>query len=174
VAPVRVALRDFRPADAHALRRWFNTPQVTEGLVEQRAAFTEDEARAWVERAVAASGRDRKWAVVVDERPEPAGFTALYGLGGQAAPELGILIGEPQLWGRGVGTEAQRLTIERAFSELGAHRVVELILADNVRARRVVERLGFELEGIMRGHVRRGERLLDVAVYGLSPEGFAA
>jgi RimJ/RimL family protein N-acetyltransferase len=50
--------------------------------------------------------------------------------------------------------------------------VVELILVDNARARRVVERLGFELEGIMRGHVRRGERLLDVALYGLLPEGF--
>jgi RimJ/RimL family protein N-acetyltransferase len=110
--------------------------------------------------------------VTVDERPEPAGFTALYGIDLQAAPELGILIGDPDLWGRGVGTEAQRLTIRRAFDELGAHRVVELILADNKRARRVVERLGFELEGMMRGHVRRGDTLLDVAVYGLSPEGF--
>jgi RimJ/RimL family protein N-acetyltransferase len=169
---VRVALRDFRSADALAVHRWFNTPQVIEGLVEQRESFGEEEARRWVESAGAPGGRDRKWAVTVDERPEAAGFTALYGVGGQAAPELGILIGDPELWGRGVGTEAQRLTIERAFGELGAHRVVELILAENAPARHVVERLGFELEGMMRGHVRRGGRLLDVAVYGLSPEGF--
>jgi RimJ/RimL family protein N-acetyltransferase len=169
---VRVGLRDFRSADAPAVRRWFNTPQVTDGLVEQRASFGEDEARAWVERAAQAEGTDRKWAVTVDEREEPAGFTALYGLGRQAAPELGILIGQPELWGKGVGTEAQRLTIAWAFDELGAHRVVELILADNAAARSVVERLGFELEGMMRGHVRRGDRLLDVAVYGLAPEAF--
>jgi RimJ/RimL family protein N-acetyltransferase len=171
---VRVALRDFRPADAHAVHRWFNTPQVIEGLVEQRESFSEEDARRWVEQAALADGPDRKWAVDVDERPEAAGFTALYGLGRQAAPELGILIGDPDLWGRGVGTEAQRLTIRLAFEELGAHRVIELILADNSRARRVVERLGFELEGMMRGHVRRGAQLLDVAVYGLSPEGFTA
>jgi ribosomal-protein-alanine N-acetyltransferase len=169
---VRVGLRDFRPADAHAVHRWFNTPQVIEGLVEQRESFGPEEARRWVERAAHEEGADRKWAVTVDERPEPAGFTALYGLGRQAAPELGILIGDPDLWGRGVGTEAQRLTIARAFDEHGAHRVVELILADNGAARRVVERLGFELEGTMRGHVSRGGRLLDVAVYGLSPEAF--
>jgi RimJ/RimL family protein N-acetyltransferase len=145
---------------------------VIEGLVELRESFSEEQARRWVERATRLDGADRKWAVDVDERPEPAGFTALYGLGQQAAPELGILIGDPDLWGRGVGTEAQRLTIQQAFGELGAHRVIELILAENRPARRVVERLGFELEGMMRGHVKRGERLLDVAVYGLSPEGF--
>lgn len=169
---MRVSLRDFRPADALAVHRWFNTPQVIAGLVEQRESFSEEDARRWVERAAATSGPDRKWAVVVGDRPDPVGFTALYGLGRQAAPELGILIGEPDLWGRGVGSEAQRQTIARAFDELGAHRVMELILAENQRARRVVERLGFELEGIMRGHVRRGERLLDVAVYGVSPESF--
>ena len=170
---MRVSLRDFEPADAVFVHRWFNTPQVIEGLVEQRAVFSEDEARDWAARAADAAGPDRKWAVTVDDRPEPVGFTALYGLGGQAAPELGILIGEPDLWGRGVGTDAQRLTIRRAFDELGAHRVLELIVADNVRARKVVERLGFKLEGVMRGHVRRGGRLLDVAVYGLLPEDFS-
>jgi [ribosomal protein S5]-alanine N-acetyltransferase len=169
---VRVALRDFRPADAAAVQRWFNTPEATAGLVEQRESFGEDEARGWVERAARQQGADRKWAVTVDDRDEPAGFTALYGVGGQAAPELGILIGQPELWGRGVGTEAQRLTIERAFGELGAHRVVELILADNAAARKVVERLGFRLEATLRGHVRRAGRLLDVVVYGLSPEDF--
>ena len=51
--------------------------------------------------------------------------------------------------------------------------MVELILAENTRARHVVERLGFELEGVMRGHVRRRDRLLDVAVYGLAREAWA-
>ncbi len=169
---MRVGLRDFLPMDAHAVHRWFNTPQVVEGLVEQRDSFSEEEARRWVERASLREGADLKWAVTVDERPEPAGFTALYGVGRQAAPELGILIGDPDLWGRGVGSEAQRLTIVKAFGELGAHRVFELILAENSSARHVVERLGFEEEGVMRGHVRREGRLLDVVVYGLSPEGF--
>jgi RimJ/RimL family protein N-acetyltransferase len=169
---VRVALRDFRSADAHAVHRWFNTPQVIEGLVEQRESFSEEEARRWVKHAAHPEGADLKWAVTVDERDEPVGFTALYGVGRQAAPELGILIGDIELWGQGVGTQAQRITIARAFDELEAHRVLELILADNTAARKVVERLGFELEGMMRGHVKRGERLLDVAVYGLEPKAF--
>jgi RimJ/RimL family protein N-acetyltransferase len=170
---VRVRLRDFEPADAVFVHRWFNTPQAIEGLVERRDSFSEDDAWRWVDAALTQDGSDRKWAVTVDDRDAPVGFTALYGLGRNAAPELGILIGEPELWGRGVGSDAKRLTIARAFGQLGAHRVLELILADNARARRVVERLGFKFEGIMRGHVRRDERLLDVAVYGLLPEDFS-
>jgi RimJ/RimL family protein N-acetyltransferase len=167
-----VSLRAVRPDDAPAVHRWFNDARVTELLVEQRASFSDDDARRWVERAVDGNGTDRKWAVAVNGRPEAAGFTALYGLGMQAAPELGIVIGEPDLWGHGIGAQAQRLTIATAFDELGAHRVMELILAEHTRARGVVERLGFRLEGILRGHVRRGDRSLDVAVYGLLPEDF--
>jgi [ribosomal protein S5]-alanine N-acetyltransferase len=169
---VRVSLTDFTPADAVLVHRWFNTPQALEGLVQYREDFGEQDARDWVDRALSRNGRDRKWTITLADRPSPVGFTALYGLGGQAAPELGILIGEPEVWGQGVGTEAQRLTIRRAFDEFDAHRVVEQILAGNSRARHVVERLGFELEGIMRGHVRRRGTLLDVAVYGLSREAW--
>ena len=82
------------------------------------------------------------------------------------------MVGDPEVWGRGVGTEAQKLTLERAFSEHEAPRVTQLILAENGRARYVVERLGFQLEGIMRHQVRREGRLLDVAVYGLLREAW--
>jgi RimJ/RimL family protein N-acetyltransferase len=170
---VQVSLTSFSPADAVLVHRWFNTPQVTEGLVEYREAFDEQDARDWVDRATAASGPDRKWTIALSDRPEPVGFTALYGVGRQTAPELGILIGDRAVWGHGVGTQAQRLTIEQAFSTFDAHRVMELILADNRRARYVVERLGFQLEGLMRGHVRRDGRLHDVAVYGLAREAWS-
>ena len=80
-------------------------------------------ATGWTARWIA-GGHDRKWTIALSDRSEPVGFTALYGLGGQTAPELGILIGDPDVWGHGVGTEAQRLTIERAFGEFDAHRVV--------------------------------------------------
>ena len=169
---MRVSLTDFTAADAVLVHRWFNTPQVIEGLVEYRESFDDEDARDWVDRAMERGGHDRKWTIALSDRSEPVGFTALYGLGRQTAPELGILVGDSEVWGRGVGTEAQKLTLERAFSEHEAPRVTQLILAENGRARYVVERLGFQLEGIMRHQVRREGRLLDVAVYGLLREAW--
>jgi RimJ/RimL family protein N-acetyltransferase len=166
-----VGLRGFRPSDAPAVQAWFSDRETTATLLERRERFSEGEARAWVERAIEPGGEDLKWVVTVDGRDEPAGFVALYGLGRQTAPELGVLIGDPEQRGRGVGREAIRLAVVRAF-EAGAHRVYARILTCNEASRRAFESLGFRREGLMRSHVRRGDRLLDCEMWGLLPEDF--
>jgi len=114
-----ISLRDFRPEDAAAVHRWFNSPAATANLLEHRDEFTEDDARRWVERAIEQSGdpdsEDRKWAVEVEGIDEPVGYTALYGLRRQTAPELGAIMGDERVRGRGVGREAERLTNLKAF-----------------------------------------------------------
>ena len=164
-----VTLRDFEPADASAVRRWFSDRAITEGLLEQRdEGLSERGARGWVERAIDDSGEDRKWALVVEGAEDPAGFTALYGLGRQIAPELGILIGDVSARGSGIGREAIRQTAARAFG-LGAHRVYARILVTNPASQRAFEAVGFRREGVMRAHVRRGDELLDCELWGLLP-----
>jgi RimJ/RimL family protein N-acetyltransferase len=163
-----VELREFRRDDADAVHRWFNDRIATEGLLEQRESFSEREAADWVERALGDSGEDRKWAVVVDGSDDASGFVALYGVGRQIAPELGVLIADPDARGRGVGRKAIRMAAQRAF-ELGAHRVYARILTRNEASQRAFESVGFRREGTMRGHVRRDDELLDVEMWGLLP-----
>jgi RimJ/RimL family protein N-acetyltransferase len=169
----RVSLRRFDPDDAAAVHRWFNNKDAIATLMEERESFTEEEARAWVERAMDDSGEDRKYAIVVEGHGEPVGFTALYGLGRQLAPELGALIGD-EVRGRGIGREAERLTIEKAFEEFGAHRVYGRIPAFNEPAKRVVSSLGWRHEGTMRSHIRRGGELHDCEIWGVLPDEFRA
>ena len=169
----RVELRDFEHGDAGAVHRWFNDRSATEGLLEQRESFSEREAADWVERAVDTAGEDRKWAVVVDGGEDASGFVALYGIGRQIAPELGVLIADADARGRGVGREAIRMAAARAF-ELGAHRVYARILARNDASQRAFESVGFRREGVLRDHVRRGDELLDVELWGLLPHDLAA
>lgn len=169
-----VSLRDFRPEDAASVERWFNDPRVTENMMEVRESFSAADARAWVGRAIEGERPDRKWAVLLDDRDEPVGFTALYGLGGQLAPELGCVIADPAAWGKGVGREAERLTLELAFGELGAHRVYGRIPATNEAAKRVVGWLGWQHEGTMREHIRRPDgRLVDCEVWGVTAADWA-
>ena len=166
-----VSLRPFEPSDAAAVHRWFNNPEATRTLMEQRASFSEEQASAWVERAMDDSGEDRKYAIVVEGYEEPVGFTALYGLLRQTAPELGALIGD-DVRGKGVGRRAEALTIAKAFDEFGAHRVYGRIPAHNEAAKRVVTSLGWKHEGTMRGHLRRDGELADCEVWGVLPEEF--
>jgi RimJ/RimL family protein N-acetyltransferase len=169
----QVSLRRFEPGDASAVHRWFNNPEATETLMERRESFSLEQARAWVRRAMDDSGEDRKYAIVVEGHEEPVGFTALYGLFRQTAPELGALIGD-DVRGVGVGRRAEALTIVRAFDEFGAHKVYGRIPAHNEAAKRVVTSLGWRQEGTMRAHLRRDGELADCEVWGVLPDEFRA
>lgn len=171
--PPKVWLRAFEPGDAAAVHRWFNNAEATVTLMEQRPGFSEQDAERWVERAMDDSGEDRKYAVMVDEHQEPVGFTALYGLFRQTAPELGALIGD-DVRGKGVGRRAEALTLAKAFDEFGAHRVYGRIPAHNEAARRVVASLGWIHEGTMRSHLSREGELADCEVWGVLPDEFRA
>ncbi len=76
---------------------------------------------------------------------------------------LGIGIGEREYWGRGYGTEAVRIGLHYAFTELNLWRVALSVLATNVRALRAYEKAGFVIEGRVRGlaHID-GERYDEV------------
>ncbi|MDP9227873.1 MAG: GNAT family N-acetyltransferase [Actinomycetota bacterium] len=165
-----ISLREFRPEDATAVHRWFNSPAATANLLEHRESFSEDDARAWVERAMNSSGEDRKWAIAVEGIDEAVGYTALYGLGRQTAPELGAIVGDDRVRGMGVGREAERLTNKRAYEEFGAHKVYGRIPATNEAAKKAVIYNGWVQEGVLRRHARHGGELIDVELWGGFPE----
>lgn len=168
-----VSLRPFEPADASAVHRWFNNPEATRTLMEKRESFTLENAKGWTAAAVAGEGPDRKFAIVVEGYDEPVGFTALYGLFAQMAPELGCMIGD-DVRGKGVGRRAEALTIAKAFDQFGAHRVYGRIPAFNEAAKRVVTSLGWTYEGTLRSHVARDGELFDLEVWGVLPDEFRA
>lgn len=168
-----VTLRPFELGDAGAVHRWFNNPQATKSLMEQRDGFSLEEAEAWVGRAIDGPSEDRKYAIAVEGYDEPVGFTALYGLFRQTAPELGALIGD-DVRGKGVGRRAEALTIAKAFDEFGAHRVYGRIPARNEIAKKTVSSLGWKHEGTMRGHLRSPDGVDDCEVWGVLPDEFRA
>lgn len=169
---VEVRIRPFRVVDAVAVHRWFNNREAIASLMEVRDAFTMKNAEGWTKAATVAGGEDRKWAIEVEGREEPVGFTALYGLFRQTAPELGALIGDPP-GARGVGREAERLTVAKAFEEFEAHRVYGRIPAFNGPAKKAVTWQGWQHEGTMVEHIRRPDgTLIDCEVWGITAEGW--
>lgn len=156
------------------MHRWFNNPEATRTLMEQRESFSLEDAENWTNRAIGSTGPDRKFAIEVEGYEEPVGFTALYGLFAQMAPELGCLIGD-DVRGKGVGRRAEAQTVAKAFEEFGAHRVYGRIPSYNEAAKRVVASMGWKHEGTMRGHVKHPDgRLVDLEVWGVLPDEFRA
>jgi RimJ/RimL family protein N-acetyltransferase len=110
-----------------------------------------------------------------------AGFAAVDGggsfLGLALAPqidsegrelELGYIVA-PEARGRGVGTAMLRELTRWAFGEVGALRVYLMIDTANVASRRIAERCGYMLEGVLRSaHLKQGRRS-DVMIWSRLP-----
>jgi RimJ/RimL family protein N-acetyltransferase len=60
---------------------------------------------------------------------------------------LGILIGEPTLFGKGYGTETVEQLAHHAFLSLNLHLVTLSVLGVNARAKRCYEKCGFQVRG---------------------------
>lgn len=71
--------------------------------------------------------------------------------------ELGIELYEQERHGRGLGTEALRLLITYLFEQEGAERLEVRTSIDNAAMCRVLEKLGFVREGVLRAFAP-GER----------------
>lgn len=67
---------------------------------------------------------------------------------------------------RGLGTEAVRLSVGHAFAS-GLNRVELEVYAFNPRARRVYEKVGFQLEGTKRQALRFDDEWVDCHIMGL-------
>lgn len=168
----KVGLRPLTPRDATSVHRWFNNPRATRTLLEQRSSFSRADAEEWTARAAEPTGEDRKFAIVVEGLEEPVGFTALYGLFRETAPELGILIGD-RAGVPGLGRLAEALTLDQAFATLGAARVYGRIAARNRAAKWVVESLGWQREAVMRNHLRAEDGgLEDCEIWGVLADEF--
>lgn len=80
--------------------------------------------------------------------------------------EIGYWLTE-EFWGRGIATEAVRMTCRAAFEQYGLARVYAAVYSYNKSSCRVLEKCGFLMEGVLRKSVFKNGQLFDSYVYGL-------
>lgn len=68
---------------------------------------------------------------------------------------------------QGIGTKAVAALVEKVFAETDLRRLTAYIAEDNIASRRVVEKVGFKLEGLFREHFLINEIPTNEAVYGI-------
>jgi len=64
--------------------------------------------------------------------------------------EFYAVIGEKSYWSGGYGTDAYKILTNYGFKELGLNRIYGYQLVHNYGAHRVIEKLGWEREGLLR------------------------
>ncbi len=80
--------------------------------------------------------------------------------------ELGYWLGEKH-WGQGIMTAAAKEFCSFIFANYDIHRIDAEIFADNIGSRKVLEKVGFELEGVHKQKVYKNGKFSDEAVFAL-------
>lgn len=78
--------------------------------------------------------------------------------------ELGVLL-LPDHRGQGVGTRAQHLLVDYLYETTPVHRLEAFTETGNLAEQRVLEKLGFQREGVLRELFFRGGRWRDSVLY---------
>ena len=167
-----VTLRPSRPGDAEVRARFGRTPEVSRGFgleVPEFQSMTVDEARVQIDFEF---GEGPHW-VVADENDQYLGNarlvidedrprTARYAIG----------LFDPTRLGCGLGTEANRLAISHGLGDGGFDRIELAVFADNVRAIRSYERVGFRVVDRTPGVLDRDGLLIDDVHMVVTPQTF--
>ncbi len=149
----RVRLRPPRADDAPHFIRWADTPEFARLQWGRGPGRFPDEAavRSWWHVFEDRDGR----LFVIEHEGRPVGFANYREWRAKPAScEIGIGIGEPALWGTGLGRDALGALRHHLVDDLGAHRITLDVLAFNDRAIASYKTCGFEVEGILRDEVR--------------------
>nr|WP_257215194.1 GNAT family protein [Sphingomonas sp. R-74633] len=156
-------MRPRTPDDAEALFASLSDPELMHfwsgpphaSVAETRAEFARarPEWRAW---AITLKGDDTAIGVVAAGEKRQGGVS-----------EIGYMLGRSH-WGSGIAAEAVTAVIDQIFAE-GQRRVFADTDPENRASRRLLERLGFRLEGILRAEWETHIGVRDTALYGLLP-----
>ena len=174
LAEGKVRLRAFREDDLKNSVAWLNNPVVTRYLLHMRPWSLVEE-KAWIDKVMRNEDKSSATFVVETTDGEYVGVSGLNHIDGRnRSAEAGIVIGRPEEWGRGLGTDAMKALLRHAFEELGLHRVHLRVYSFNERAIRSYVKLGFVEEGRLRQAMFRHGAWHDVVLMAILEEEWFA
>ena len=112
-------------------------------------------------------GRTAMMAIYYDE-PETSKFVGtlkLYDIDMVSKrASIGIMVGDREVWGKGIGTEAMNLIIDHLFTKLHFRKVTAGYQSDNMAMAKSFERAEFVQEGVLKEHTYTDGAFQDIVL----------
>jgi [ribosomal protein S5]-alanine N-acetyltransferase len=169
----RIRLRPYRDDDVEAMFALYSDPRVMRywsfPAWTERSQAEQYLARAW---AAMEAGEIFPWAIADHATDGLIGALTFFSLHReQRRLEVGYSL-SPERQGQGLAAEALRCAIGFGFDAVGLVRIEADIDPRNEASAKLLERLGFQREGLLRKRWRVNGEVCDTAFYGLLPDDF--
>ena len=158
-----ITLRNLLKKDLPALRRWRNDPATNRYLANR--IKTKQDSEMWYRRIKSDSHNFLKG---IQYNGRLIGYCVVEDIDRvNRKCEVGIIIGEPECRGKGIGTVVINQVLQYCFLELKLHRVLAVIARSNKPSEQLFIKLGFTHEGTLRDATVIGEEYMDLLCYSI-------
>ncbi len=169
-----IRLRQICDADAPSYQRYMSTPQVSEFLTNDNIPATVTHAlsdlRYW--GGLFAAKRSFYWGIanaVTDELIGTIGFNLWNRSHNRAEISYDLA---PAFWGHGIMFHSMEKVLGFADQFLGVVRIQATVVVTNQRSMKLLEKYGFEKEGLLRQYENVGGKQMDYYMYSRVKKGF--
>ena len=161
-------LRDWKLKDAESIVPLANNEKIAGNLRNTFPyPYTLDDAHLFISKSIHQNKR-MQWnkAIIIDDSASGSISLLMQEDVSCKSGELGFWLGEPY-WGKGIMKHAITQICEMAFNEWDLVRIYARPFAENLRARKTLEKAGFQLEGIFKNSIYKNGKVLDSCMYAL-------
>jgi ribosomal-protein-alanine N-acetyltransferase len=164
-----LVLRDLVPKDAGALFHIFSDPEVTR-YYDLETFQTMAEARELIEhfnnRFLKRFGI--RWGIARKETPDTLIGTCGYNIWIHSSCRaiVGYDLGRAH-WGQGIMSEALERVLAFGFGTMELNRIEAAVFPDNIPSHRLLKKLGFQREGVLREYEFLKGEFVDLTMYSL-------
>ncbi len=159
-------IRGWKKGDEASLQKNANNPNISGFLMDRfPAPYTMEDAQFWVNSLIEQDPLVN-FAIAIDDK-------VVGGIGLELRQDVyrkTALIGywlSEELWGNGMMTEAVKLITAYAFANLDIIRIQAGVLSKNPASMRVLEKAGYQKEGIFKNAIIKNGEVLDEHVYAI-------
>lgn len=165
---MKVSIRPWLISDAAAIAAVLNNINVQNNLRDGLPyPYRVEDAEGFINAMITAEPADVfAFAILADD--QVVGSIGAFRMANvhRITAEVGYYIGQ-EYWGRGIATEAIKLTCKHVFKHNDIARIFAEPLAGNIASCRALEKAGFALEGILRCNAIKNGKIMDMKMYSI-------
>ena len=155
-------LRPFKKGDEFSLAKNINDRGIIRNTLIPFYPYKLKNAKDWVKKNLGENKKKNPKMInfVIDISGEVVGSVGFSRIEERHQALLGYWLAK-KYWNKGIMTKAVKLITKFGFKKLGFKRIYADVLYFNKSSMRVLEKAGFQLEGILRKSIKKGNRFID-------------